>query len=84
MMTTDATREERALATIETAERLARRASEAIADGHHGLAYEILAQIADTTTATTCTLVKDQVLSDRISAAARVQTMAALARAGVQ
>ena len=73
------TRTERALTTVEIAERLAVYAYAAIERGDTEEAMRLLAELTDVTTTTTCSLVKDQRLSDRISKHARER----VARVGV-
>jgi hypothetical protein len=60
-----------ALITIETAERLARHAAKAIAEGDTGRALDILDALTEETTRRTCTRVKSLALSDHIADGAR-------------
>lgn len=69
---------ERALVAVEVAERVIRLADESLTDAHAKTDYERVARAREAldmgmerTTTTTCSLVKDQALSDRISKAAR-------------
>lgn len=73
-------REEKALVTIETVERLAIRAQSAIEAGNYEEAQLFLGILTDETTQRTCTAVKDQTLSDRISHAANNNVAVALLR----
>jgi hypothetical protein len=65
--TTVTEREEKALVTIETAERLAAKAIQAIGFGRLNEAQAYLEALIDHTTTRTVTAVKDQALSDRIA-----------------
>lgn len=61
----------KALVTIETVERLAVHAIRALGEGDDAAVLRLLSAITDTTTARTCTAVKDQYISDAISLKAR-------------
>jgi hypothetical protein len=65
--TTVTEREEKALVTIETAERLAAKAIQALGFGRLNEAQAYLEALVDATTTRTVTAVKDQALSDRIA-----------------
>lgn len=70
MATRTPSKNETALVTIEVSERLAVHAYASIERGDTTEAMRLLAELVNGTTATTCSQVKDQRLSDRIAAKA--------------
>ena len=72
---------QRALTTVEAAERIATRAATAIQEGNALYALALLGRLTDMASTTTCSLVKDQTLSDAIAKDAREHVAAAVAHA---
>jgi len=72
---------QRALTTVEAAERIATHAATAIQEGNTLYALALLERLTDATTTTTCSLVKDPALSDAIAKDAKDPVAAAVAHA---